>query len=173
MITPTCGMYTETRTCSLSYRDLPGEPLLSDSVKRTLLTFRCPHASSFERCLLICGLDSAMDLGDWDHTFDDRLFDVVRFSAYSTFDSILGHIFILIEIYRSSWSYMITPTCGMHTETRTCSLFYHGPSMEPPLSHPIKPVFFRHLYVIMLLIPGDISLMFGFDSDYGDRTFDG
>ena len=64
MITPTCGMYTETRTCSLSYRDLPGEPLLSDSVKRTLLTFRCPHASSFERCLLICGLDSAMDLDD-------------------------------------------------------------------------------------------------------------
>ena len=114
-----------------------------------------------------------MDLGDWDHTFDDRLFDVVRFSAYSTSDAILGHISDLDEIYRSSRSYMITPTCGMHTETRTCSLFYHGPSMEPPLSHPIKPVFFRHLYVIMLLIPGDISLMFGFDSDYGDRTFDG
>ena len=81
--------------------------------------------------------------------------------------------FRLDEIYRSSRSYMITPTCGMHTETRTCSLFYHGPSMEPPLSHPIKPVFFRHLYVIMLLIPRDISLMFGFDLDYGDRTFDG
>ena len=31
---------------------------------------------------------------------------------------------------------------------------------------------FRHLYVIMLLISGDISLMFGFDLDYRDRTFD-
>ena len=89
MITPTYGMHTKMRTCSLSYHDLPGEPLLSDSIRRTLLTFRCPHASSFEIRLLICGLDSAMDLDDWGHTFDDRLFDVVRFSTYSTFDSIL------------------------------------------------------------------------------------
>ena len=32
---------------------------------------------------------------------------------------------------------MITPIYGMHTETRTCSLFYHDPSVEPLLSHPI------------------------------------
>ena len=53
------------------------------------------------------GFDSAMDLGDKDHTFDDGWFDVVRFSAYPTSDSILGHISVSIEIYRShgvAWS---------------------------------------------------------------------
>ena len=119
MITPTCEMHTETRMCSLSYHDLLGEPLLSHSVRCTLLTFRCPHASSFETRLLICGLDSAMDLDDWDHTFDDRLFDVVKFLAYSTSDSILGHIFVSIEIYKSSWSCMLIPTFEIHIETMT------------------------------------------------------
>ena len=141
MLVPIYGMHAETVTCLLSYHDLSGEPFLSHSVGPTLLTFRCSHAS-FERHLLIYGLDSTMDLDDWDHTFDDRLFDVVRFSAYSTSDSILGHIFVSIEIYRSSWSYMIIPTCGMHTETRTCLLFYHGPLVKPLLSHPVRPVFF-------------------------------
>ena len=172
MITPTCGMHTETRTCSLSYHDLPRKPLLSDSVKRTLLTFRCPHASSFEIRLLICGLDSTMDLDDWDHTFDDRLFDVVRLSSYSPSDSILGHIFILIEIYRSSWGYMITPTYGMHTETRTCSLSYHDLLGEPLLSHPVIPVFFSAFVCHHAPYSQRHSLMFGFDLDYGDRTFD-
>ena len=35
------------------------------------LIFRCPHAFSFERRLLICGFNSAVDLDDWDHVFDD------------------------------------------------------------------------------------------------------
>ena len=142
MLVPIYGMHVETMTCLLSYHDLPRAPLLSHSVRPTLLTFRCPHVSSFERHLLICGFDSVGDLDDWDHAFDDRLFDVVWFSAYSTFDFVLAYIFNSIEIYRSSWSYMITSTCGMHTKTRTCSFFYHGPSMEPLLSHPIRPVFF-------------------------------
>ena len=131
-------MHAETVTCLLSYHDLPGKSLLSHLVGPKLLTFRYPH----EIHVLICGLDSAMDLDDWNHTFDGRLFNVVRFSTYSTSDSILGHIFVSIEIYRSSWSYMIIPTCGMHTETRTCSLFYHGSLVEPLLSHPIRLVFF-------------------------------
>ena len=60
----------------------------------------------------------------------------------------------------------------MHTETRTCLLFYHDPLVEPLLSHLIRPIFFRHLYAIMLLIQGDISLTFGFVLGYGDHTFD-
>ena len=44
------------------------------------LIFGCPHAFSFERCLLICGFDSAVDLDDWDHVFDDGWFKGVRFS---------------------------------------------------------------------------------------------
>ena len=37
---------------------------------------------------------------------------------------------------------MITPTYGMHTDMRTCSLFYHDISMEPLLSHPTRLIFF-------------------------------
>ena len=47
-----------------------------------------------------------------------------------------GAYFVSVESYRSSWSYMITPIYRMRTETRTCSLFYHDPSVEPLLSHP-------------------------------------
>ena len=51
--------------------------------------------------------------------------------------AILGHISVSVESYRSSWSYMITPIYKMHTKTRTCSLFYHYPSVEPLLSHQV------------------------------------
>ena len=51
--------------------------------------------------------------------------------------AILGHISVSVESYRSSWSYMITPIYEMHTKTRTCSLFYHYPSVEPLLSHQV------------------------------------
>ena len=88
------------------------------------------------------GFDSAMDLGDRDHTFDDAWFDVVRFSTYYTSDSILGHISVLIEIYRSSWSRMIIPTYEIHVEMMTCLLSYHDPPVEPLWSHPVKPPFF-------------------------------
>ena len=37
--------------------------------------------------------------------------------------------------------------------------------LKPPSHH------VRHLYVVMLLIPRDASLTFGFDLDYGDHTF--
>ena len=92
--------------------------------------------------LLICGSDSTVDLDYRDHTFDDRLFQVTRFPTYHISDAILGHISFSIESYRFSWSYMITQTYGMHVETRACSLFYHDPSVELILSHPVRPVFF-------------------------------
>ena len=88
------------------------------------------------------GFDSAMDLDDWDHVFDDRWFDVVRFSAYSIFDSILGHISISVEIYRSSQSCILIPNYKIHAETMTYLLSYHDPPVESLLSHPVRPTFF-------------------------------
>ena len=91
---------------------------------------------------LMFGFDWSVDLGDRDHTFDDGWFDVDRFSAYSTSDSILGRISVSIEICRSSWSCMIIPTYEIHTKMMTCLLFYHDPPMEPLWSHPVRPTFF-------------------------------
>ena len=39
-----------------------------------------------------------------------------NFSIYHTSDAILGHIFFLVEICRSSWSHMILITHKMHVE---------------------------------------------------------
>ena len=54
----------------------------------------------------------------------------------------------------------------------TCLLSYHDPLIEPLSQAHI----FRHLGVIMFLLLGDVSLMFGFDSsvdlDDWDHTFD-
>ena len=61
---------------------------------------------------------------------------------YHTSDSILGHISISIEIYRSSWSRMIIPTYEIHAEMMICLLSYHDPPVEPLWSHPVKPTFF-------------------------------
>ena len=71
MIITTYEIHVETMTCLLSYHDPLVEPFLGHSVRPTLLMFRCPHASSFERHLLICVFDSVGDLDDWDHAFDD------------------------------------------------------------------------------------------------------
>ena len=87
---------------------------------------------------LMFGLDSTVDLGDRDHTFDDGWFDVVWFSAYSTSDSILGHIFFLAKIYRSLWSHMIFPTYEIHAKMMTYLLSYHDLPGEPLLSHSIR-----------------------------------
>ena len=71
MIIFTYEIHTETMTCLLSYYDPLVEPLLGHSVRPIFFIFRCSHASSFERRLLICGFDSTVDLDDWDHAFDD------------------------------------------------------------------------------------------------------
>ena len=64
------------------------------------------------------------------------------FSIYHTFDAILGHIFLSVEIYRFSWSCRIISTYEIHIETMTCLLSYHDPLVEPLLGHSIKPTLF-------------------------------
>ena len=44
--------------------DLPIEPLLGHSVRLTLLIFRCHHASSSGRRLLVFESDSVVDMDD-------------------------------------------------------------------------------------------------------------
>ena len=83
----------------------------------------------------------------------------IFFSIYNTSDSILGHIFVSIEIYKSSWSCMLVPTYEIHTETMTCLLSYYDLPWEPFLSHLVRPTLFRRLDVIMLLLLGDASLI--------------
>ena len=112
--------------------------------------------------------NSVMDLDDRDHTFDEGWFDVTYFSGLSHIWCYTGACSISDEIYGPSWSCMTIITYWMHTETLTCSLPYHDTSVEPFNQVHIS----RHLVAVMLLIPGDVSLTFGFDLDYGDRTFD-
>ena len=113
-----------------------------------------------------------VNLDYWDHTLDNGWFGVTWFHD-------LLHIWchtraysVSVEIYGSSWSRMIISTYEIHSETRTCSLFYYDPPVEPLLSHLVRPIFFQHLYAIMLLILGDVSLTFEFVLGYGDHTFD-
>ena len=55
-------------------------------------------------------------MDDWDYTFDDGWFEVIRFFDLPYIYAILGHISVSIEIYRSSWSHMIFTTHKMHVE---------------------------------------------------------
>ena len=57
-------------------------------------------------------------------------------------DAILGHISLLVKIYRSSWSCMIISTYDMHTETMTCLMSYHDPSVEYLLGYSVRLTFF-------------------------------
>ena len=71
---------------------------------------------------------------------DDPMFDF--FPIYHISDVILGHISLLVEIYRFSWSCMIISTYEIHTKTITCLLFYHDPLVEHLLGHSVKPTLF-------------------------------
>ena len=89
------------------------------------------------------GPDLVANMDDWDYTFYDGWSDVVWFLflfifIYHTFDAILGHISLSIDIYRSSWSCMIISTYKIYTETMTCLLSYHDPLVEPLLGHTVK-----------------------------------
>ena len=112
------------------------------------------------------------DLDYGDRAFDDEWFHVTLFLTYHTSSAILGHISILDESYRSSWSCVITPTYEMRIETMTCSLFlwwfFSGGSREP-FSYARTS---RHLDAIMLLHPRDTSWICGYDSvmDSGDQN---
>ena len=50
------------------------------------------------------------------------------FSIYHTSDAILGHIFSLVEIYRSSQSLMPTLTYEMHVELMVYLYLIRSPS---------------------------------------------
>ena len=77
------------------------------------------------------------------------------FLIYHTFDVILGHISLLVEIYKSSWSCMIISTYKIHIETMTYLLSYHDPLVEPLLGHSIRHTLFLYLDVLMLLLLRD------------------
>ena len=64
MLIPSYEIHAETMTCLLFYHDPLVEHLLGHSIRPTPLIFRCLHASSFERCLLIHGFDSVVDMDD-------------------------------------------------------------------------------------------------------------
>ena len=122
------------------YLDIIMLPLLGD----TSLTF---------------GPNSVVDVDDWDCIFDDGWPDVVWF-----FDLpyILCHTraySLSIEIYRSSWSCMFIPTYKIHVKTMIYLLSYYDLLGESLLSHSVRPILFRCLDVIMLLILGDASLI--------------
>ena len=67
-----------------------------------LSIFGYHHASSSRRRLLTFGPNLVVHLDDWDYTFDDGLFEVIRFSDIPYTYAILGHISLSIEICRSS-----------------------------------------------------------------------
>ena len=91
---------------------------------------------------LMFGFDSAMDLDDWNHTLDSGWFDVVRFSDLPHIRCHTGAYSVSVEIYRSSWSCMITPTYKIHAETMTCLLSYHDPPVESLLGHLVRLTLF-------------------------------
>ena len=64
------------------------------------------------------------------------------FSIYHTFDVILGHISVLVELFRSPLICMIIPTYEIHAETMTYLLSYHDLVGKPLLSHLVKPTLF-------------------------------
>ena len=72
---------------------------------------------------LIFGFDVIVGMDDWDYTFDDEWFDVVRFLIYHTSSVILGHISSSVEIFRSSLICMIIPIYEIHTELIICFYF--------------------------------------------------
>ena len=119
MLVPTYEIRIETMTLQWS---LCGAIQLS----LHLLTLRCHHAS-FRDTLL----DMMMD-----HLRSFDFFDLSHICCHT------GAYSVSDEIYRSLWSRMIFSTYEIHTETRTCSLFYHDPPVESSLSHSVRPALF-------------------------------
>ena len=114
------------------------QPLLRQ-VFEIWLIFRYHHAFSSGRCLY--------DVWTWfNYGYKWLRLDIwwwmircsLIFSIYHTYDVVLGHIFILVEIYRSSWSCMIISTYEM----KHCLLSYHDFLVEPFLGHSIRPTLF-------------------------------
>ena len=109
-----------------------------------------------------------MDSDDQYYMFDDRWFHVICSSTYHTFDAILGHISVSIEIYGSSWSCMLIPTYKIHVDTMfppwsLSGVTQLGLHFATPRCH--------HAFLL-----GDAPLIYGSDSvvhvDDLDRAFD-
>ena len=65
-----------------------------------------------------------------------------NFFIYHTSDAILGHISVLVEIFRFPLICMIIPTHKIHTKTMTYLSPYHDLPVEPLLSHSVRPTLF-------------------------------
>ena len=92
--------------------------------------------------LLMRESDSIVDLDNEDQIFDDGWFHVIQFPTYHISDAILGHISVLVEICRFSWSCMLISTYEICAEMMTYLLSYPDPLVEPLWSHLVKLVFF-------------------------------
>ena len=67
------------------------------------------------------------------------------FPTYHTFDAMLGHISVLVEIYSSPLICMIIPNYEIHVELMIC--FYFS-LVEPFLSHSVRLILF---YIVVIL----------------------
>ena len=116
-----------------------------------------------------------MDLDNWDHTFDDGWFDIVRFFDLPHIWCHTGAYSVSVEIHRFSWICMITPIYEMHAKTMTYLLSYHDPLVQSLLSHPVMPTLFS-IQMSSCFLLGDALLTLRFDSimdvDDQDYTFD-
>ena len=138
---------------SLFYDDPLVEPLWSRSARPIFLgiwLLSCfLFREAFPRCLdLIWITEITCSMIDDSMSLD--------FLIYHIFDVILGACSVLGEIYRSSWSCMLIPTCEMYAEMIIYPLFLwwslSGASVEPFSQAHIS----QHLVAVMFLIPGDV-----------------
>ena len=114
---PTYEIHAKMMTCLLSYHDLPCEPLLSHSVRPTFFGIWMSSCFSFWGILVL--FVGSIQLWTWMARITHLVMDDLVLSDFltcHTSDAILGHISVLIEIYRSSWSHMILTTHKMHVE---------------------------------------------------------
>ena len=88
-----------------------------------------------------------------------EMFDGSWQILYCTSDTHTVAYSLSVEIYRSSWSCMFIPTYKIHVKTMIYLLSYYDLLGESLLSHSVRPILFRRLDVIMLLILGDTFLI--------------
>ena len=105
---------------------------------------------------------SAVDLGYWDHTFDDRWLHVTRFLTYYIYDVILGHIPFwvrFIDLHRVACLSLLARCTPIWL---TYSLFYDDSLVEPLGSHSSKSTLFS-IQMSLCFLPRDAFSTCGFD----------
>ena len=131
MLISTYEVHTKTRTCSL-FIMIPWWSLSW----ATQPAFNFQHLNVVilllrDMSLLMRRSDSVLDLDYGDQILDDGWFHVIQSPTYHISDAILWHIFVSIEICRSSWSCMLISTNEIRTKMMTYLLSYHDPLVEP------------------------------------------